>query len=55
MTEKKDLVHEYSGITIDYSIAGKVVFTMFDYSEDVIIEYAEYLKYSYSYYPGNDQ
>ena len=38
MTEKIGLVHEYLGITIDYSIAGKVVFTMHDYLEDVIVE-----------------
>ena len=43
------LVHEYLGITIDYSTAGKVVFTMFDYLEDVIVEAAEDLKNSRSY------
>ena len=48
-------MHEYLGITIDYSIAGKVVFTMFDYLEDVIVEAAEDLKNNRSYYPGNDQ
>ena len=31
LTENKGLVHEYSGITIDHWIAGKVVFTMIDY------------------------
>ena len=36
LTENKGLVHEYLGITIDYSILGKSVFTMFDYLEDVI-------------------
>ena len=30
LTENTGLVHEYLGIIIDYSIAGKVVFTMFD-------------------------
>ena len=45
----------YLGITIDYSIAGKVVFTMFNYLEDVIVEAADDLKNSGSYYPGNDQ
>ena len=55
LTENTGLVHEYLGITIDYSIAGKVVFTMFDYLEDVIVEAAEDLKNSCSYYPGNDQ
>ena len=35
-------------------IAGNVVFTMFDYLENVIVEAANDLKNSYSYYPGND-
>ena len=55
LTENKGLVHEYLGITIDYSIAGKVVFTMFVYLEDVILEAADDLKNSCSYYPGNNQ
>ena len=42
-TENTGLVHEYLVITIDYSIAGKVVFTMFDYLEDVIVEAADYV------------
>ena len=40
---------------VDYSIAGKVVFTMFDYLEDVIVEVAEDLENSRSYYLENDQ
>ena len=55
LIENMGLLHEYLGITIDYSIAGKVVFTMFDYLEDVIVEAAEDLKNSRSYYPGNNQ
>ena len=55
LTENTGLVHEYLGITIDYSIAGKVIFTMFDYLEGVVVEAAEDLKNSRSYYPGNDQ
>ena len=55
LMENTGLVHEYLGITIDYSIAGKVVFTMFDYLEDVIFEAANDLKNSHSYYPRNDQ
>ena len=55
LTENTGLVHEYLGITINYSIVGKVVFTMFDYLEDVIVEAAKDLKNSSSYYPGNDQ
>ena len=48
-------MHEYLGITIDYLIAGKVVFTMFNYLKDVIVEVAKDLKNSRSYYPGNNQ
>ena len=55
LTENKGFVHGYLGITIDYLIVGKVVFTMFDYLEDVIFEAADDLKNSCSYYPGNDQ
>ena len=44
LTENKGLVHEYLSITIDYSIPCKVVFTMFDYLEDVIVEASQYLK-----------
>ena len=36
-------------------IAGKVVFTMFDYLENVIVEAADDLKNSRSYYPGKNQ
>ena len=55
LTENKGLVHTYLGITINYLIADKVVFIMFDYLEDVIVEAAEDLKNSCSYYPGNNQ
>ena len=41
LTENKGLVHKYLGITINYSIPGKVVFTLFNYLEDVIIEAAK--------------
>ena len=54
LTENKGLVHKYLGTTIDYSIPRKVVFTMFDYLEDVIVEADKDLKNSRSYYPGND-
>ena len=47
-------LHEYLGITINYSILCKVAFTMFDYLEDVIVEANKDLKDSRSYYPGND-
>ena len=39
---------------VDYLIPGKVVFTMFDYLEDVIVEANKDLKNSRPYYPGND-
>ena len=55
MTENIGLIHEYLGILIDYLIACKVVFRMFNYLEEVIVEAAEDLKNSCSYYPGNDQ
>ena len=55
LTENRALVHEYLGITINYSITGKVVFTMFNYLEDVILECAKDLKNSRSYYPGNNK
>ena len=34
---------------------GKVVFTIFDYIEDMIEECTEDLENSYSYCPGNNQ
>ena len=55
LTENKVLIHGYLSITIDYSIPSKVVFTMFDYLEDVIVETNKDLKNSCSYHPGNDQ
>ena len=41
-------LHDYLGITIDYLIKGKVVFTMFDYLEDIIVECPDDLKKSTS-------
>ena len=55
LMENRGLVHVYLGIIIDYSIAEKVVSTMFDSLEDVIVECAEDLKSSRSYCLGNDQ
>ena len=54
LTENKKLIHEYLGIMIDYLIPRKVVFTMFYYLEDVIVETNEDLKNSHLYYLGND-
>ena len=51
----KGLVHKYLGITIDYLILGKVLFTMFNHLKDVIAEATEDQKNSGLYYPGNDQ
>ena len=31
-------IHEYQGITIDWSVDGKVIFTMYDYLEDILTE-----------------
>ena len=55
LMENKGLVNKYLGITIDYSISRKVVFTMFDYHEDITVEANEDLKNSRSYYPGNNK
>ena len=55
LTENTKLVHEYLGITIDYLILGKVAFSMFNYLEVMIVEVANDLKNSRSYYPGNNQ
>ena len=55
LTENRGLVHEYLDITINYLIAGKVLFTMFNNLQDVTVECAEDLKNSCSYYPGNNQ
>ena len=44
LIKNRGKVYEYLGITIYYSIADKVVFTMFDYLENMLVEYAEYIK-----------
>ena len=54
LTENRGLIYEYLDITIDYLIPRKVLFTIFDYLEDVIVEASEDLQHSRSYYPGND-
>ena len=38
LEETKGLVHEYLGLTIDFLLPGKVVFSMFDYLEDIVVE-----------------
>ena len=55
LMENKGLIHKYLGIIIDYSIPCKIVFTMFNYLEDVIVEANEDMKNSRLYYSGNYQ
>ena len=55
LTKNRGNIHEYLGMTIDYSIQGKVVFTMFDFLEDIIVEAPEDLKNQLSRYPGNNK
>ena len=47
-------LHGYLGITIDYSIKGKVVFTMFDYLKDIIVECPDDFKKATPIFPAND-
>ena len=54
LAETRGLVHEYLGITIDYSLPGKIFFTMFNFLEDIIVEEPDDLKKSCLYYPGNN-
>ena len=54
LTENKGLLQEYLGITIDYSIPHKVIFTIFDYHKNVIVEASDGLKNNRLYYPRND-
>lgn len=48
-------VHDYLGMTLNYSIPGKVAFTMYDYLEDVIVEAPAELKKGRSAYPANEK
>ena len=47
-------LHDYLEITIDYSIKGKVVFTMFNYLKDIIVECPDDLKKATSIFPANN-
>ena len=50
------LVHNYLGLRMDYSYPGWVIFTMFDYLEDIIVESPDDLKpRSNCKYPSNDK
>ena len=44
LTENKGLIHKCLGITIDYSITSKVIITMFNSIEDMIVEAVDDLK-----------
>ena len=55
LAETNGLVHEYLGITINYSIPGKVAFLIYDFLEKVILEESKDLKKSCEYYLGNDK
>jgi len=54
LSENIGKLHDYLGITIDYSLKGKVVFTMFDYLEDIIVKCPADLKKATSIFPAND-
>lgn len=55
LSECTGKVHDYLGMTIDYSVPGKVVFTMFDYLEDIIVEAPAELKKGRSAYLANEK
>ena len=38
LEESKGVVHDYLGLTIDFYLPGKVVFSMFEYLEDIVVE-----------------
>ena len=38
LTASYGKIHEYLGMTIDWSIEGKFVFTMYEYLEDILSE-----------------
>ena len=38
LEKTKGFVQEYLGLTIDFLLPGKVVFSMFDYLEDIVVE-----------------
>ena len=48
-------VHDYLGLRIDYSVPSKVIFTMYDYIEDIIVEAPNDLKPKNCKYPSNDK
>ena len=55
LTKSTRLVHEYLGIVLDYSIPGKIAFTMYKYLEDNIVKAPEDLKKNtFNKYPANN-
>ena len=56
LSKSTGLVHKYLGMVLDYSIPGKIVFTMFKYLEDIIVEALDDLKKGrFNKYPANDK
>ena len=54
LSKSTGLVHKYLGMVLDYSIPGKIAFTMFEYLEDIIVEAPEDLKKGVlNKYPAN--
>ena len=54
LNNNKGLIHDYLGIIIDYLLAGKAVFTMYDYLEDVFVKCPEDLKNGMSIYSASN-
>ena len=48
-------MHEYLGVAVDYSLLGKVAFTMFEYLKDIISEALEESKPSRCTHPCNKE
>ena len=56
LLESTVLVYKYLGMVLDYSISGKIAFTMFEYLEDIIVEALDNLKKGrFNKYPANNK
>lgn len=44
LTLTKGVVHEFFGLTIDHSLPGKVVFSMFEQIDNIIVEVPDDMK-----------
>ena len=53
LSEEGGTIHDYLGMRIDSSMPGRVVFCMFDYLEDILVEAPNDLKPSNCKYPIN--